>query len=98
MQPTPLQLAIQVFYFFWGMLGFGILLIHIEFYFSGKFKLIPRYYLGSLILFTLTPILFSVGAYWKPVLTIANTAYVLGFIEFSLAVRELKKEVSKVYS
>ena len=95
MPATPLQLSIQVFYFFWAVLGLSLLLIHLELYVSGKFKLIPRYYLGALTLFSISPILFALGAYWKPAVTYANTAYILAFVEFALAVKELTSPVSK---
>jgi signal transduction histidine kinase len=95
MTATPLELAVQVFYFFWATLGMSLLLLHMELYFSSKFNIIPRYYLGSLILFTLSPMFFALGSTFKPALTIANTVYVLAFIEFALGVWELNRVVSK---
>lgn len=95
MASTPLQLAIQVFYFFWAVLGISLLLIHIELYVSGKFKLVPRYYLGALALFAISPIFYALGAYWKPAVTFANTFYILAFVEFALSVKELSSEVTK---
>ena len=95
MTASPLELAIYVFYFFWATLGIGLLLLHLELYFSNKFNLIPRYYLGSLILFTLSPIFFALGAAIKPLVTIANTLYVLAFVEFALGVWELNRPIGK---
>ena len=95
MQSTPLQLAISVFYFFWATLGASLLILHLDVHFSLKDNRIPRYYLGALIAFTLAPILFALGASYKPILTLANTVYVLGFIELTLAIWQARQTVPK---
>lgn len=98
MQSTPLQLAISVFYFFWATLGASLLLLHLDVHFSLKDNRIPRHYLGALIAFTLAPILFALGASSKPVLTLANTVYVLGFIELTLAIWQARQPMPKSVS
>jgi signal transduction histidine kinase len=91
----PLSLAIQIFYFFWAVLGFSLLSIHLELYSSRKQALVPKYFIGSLTLFTFAPVFFAIGAYWSPALTLANTIYILGFIAFALAIQNLTKKVAK---
>jgi hypothetical protein len=51
----PLSLAIQIFYFFWAVLGFSLLTIHLELYSDSKQALVPKYFIGSLTLFTFAP-------------------------------------------
>jgi len=87
-----LNLAIQVFYFFWAILGLSLLNVHLELYFSRKNTSEPKYFSSALIFFTLSPILFAISGYW-PLVTIANTVYILCFIAFSLAIYGINKEV-----